>query len=61
MTVAALEAEKLGELLAARQAAALDGQAGLAGLSWEYQHAIISIIQQAWDLSVGEYTMGSIE
>jgi hypothetical protein len=61
MTVAAIEAEKLGELLTARQAAAVGGQtaaggeAWLAGLSQEYQQAIIPIIQRAWDLSVGEH------
>jgi hypothetical protein len=64
MTVAALEAEKLGTLLAARQKAAVGGQAAagsaggaswLAGVPQEYQRAITPIIQEAWDMSVGEH------
>lgn len=62
MTVAALEAAKLDDLLATRQAQA-PAEAGTAsqgqhplleGLSSEYQQAITPIIQRVWDLSVGE-------
>jgi 2-polyprenyl-6-methoxyphenol hydroxylase-like FAD-dependent oxidoreductase len=57
MTVAALEADKLGKLLAARQVAAAgseEQQSWLAGLSQEYQQAITPIIQRVWDLSAGD-------
>lgn len=63
VTVAALEAEKLGDLLAARQKAAVgqaaagsaSGASWLAGVPQEYQRAITPIIQEAWDMSVGEH------
>jgi hypothetical protein len=63
MTVAAMEAAKLDELLATRQATAAalaaapagTSQSGwLDGLSNEYQQAITPIIQRVWELSVGE-------
>jgi hypothetical protein len=61
MTMAALEAAKLDELLAARQAAAAAAAAAgtihsgwVDGLSNEFQQAITPIIQRVWELSVGE-------
>lgn len=67
ITVAAMEATRLRELLSQRcnshnssssvvtnAAAGGVGTHWLAGLSQEYQQAIIPIIQNAWELSVGE-------
>jgi len=52
MSVAAMEAAKLDELLSGLPA----GQEGwLEGFSNAYQLAITPIIQQVWDLSVGKF------